>query len=375
MPDLVHLLRNIKGYLRDTKANIEASTDPDGLGWFGYATDTDEFGVYNGASWTWFSAGSGTFPNPFALPADITPAAITGQVNDYEPTGGATADVWRLSTNGAARTITGIAGGADGRILILHNIDADWEFTLSNEAGVSSAANRFDFGGHNIYLNPGSLIALIYDATLSRWKVYASHDAEHLHGVAIDPDLGSMFGHLFRDDDGIIKARAMFDDSEGAPASIGTAADGTSVYAARRDHVHDTKNGEGVLGSTFSITGSDGVYQDTGLSITLPEAGTYLIVGTIRGIINATTNGANIVAKLYNSTDAADVANTETLVIYANTNGVTWQNSVSMTALVTVAAGKTIKLYAFRTGGGTYSISQIASAAGGRTRLQYLKVG
>lgn len=32
---------------------------------------------------------------------------------------------------------------------------------------------------------------------------------------------------------------AMFSDAEGDPAAVGTAADGTSTYASRRDHVHD----------------------------------------------------------------------------------------------------------------------------------------
>jgi len=166
-----------------------------------------------------------------------------------------------------------------------------------------------------------------------------------------------------------------FNDGEGNPADVGTAADGTSNYGARRDHVHATANGSAVLGADYQITASDGTYADTGLSITLPSAGTYLITGTVRGAIQGTTANAFIVAKLYNSTDSADISNSETLVIFQATANTLAQNSVAMTALVTVAASKTIKLYAFRSGGGTYAFSHISSNSNGRTRLQYEKIG
>lgn len=140
------------------------------------------------------------------------------------------------------------------------------------------------------------------------------------------------------------------------------------------EQINGTFSGESVLGADFQITGSDGVYQDTGLSITLPVPGTYLIVGTIRGVLQGSTIGGFIVVKLFNSTDSTDVANSETLTIYSNNTGIN-QNSVSMTARFKVTASKTIKLYAFRTGGGVYTFSHISSNANGRTRLEYIGIG
>jgi hypothetical protein len=57
--EYVDLLKNIKGYLKDTKANVEAFVGAE-EGWIAYATDTKEFGTYDGATWTW-GTGGGTF--------------------------------------------------------------------------------------------------------------------------------------------------------------------------------------------------------------------------------------------------------------------------------------------------------------------------
>ena len=49
-----------------------------------------------------------------------------------------------------------------------------------------------------------------------------------------------------------VHAIVLFLDSEGNPAAIGTSADGTSVYAARRDHVH-----------AFPTAGLDAMFKDS----------------------------------------------------------------------------------------------------------------
>ena len=137
------------------------------------------------------------------------------------------------------------------------------------------------------------------------------------------------------------------------------------------------QTGESVLGSSFSITGTAGTFQDTGLSITLPSAGTYLIIANIRGVLTGNAGTAWwIESKLYNSTDAADVANSERMTIYANTAALGNQNTSILSAIVTVTAAKTIKLYAARNGAGSpsWTASQIASASNGRTTLSYVEI-
>lgn len=171
-----------------------------------------------------------------------------------------------------------------------------------------------------------------------------------------------------------------FNDSEdtGIPSPIGSSANGTSTYAARRDHVHDIANGNAVLGSAFSITGGAGTYQATGLSIVLPSAGTYKITGNIRGSLigNAGTLWW-LVCKLRNTTDAADITNSERLIVLTGTTGLRLENTAPVDVTVTVDGADTIEVYAARDGltSPSWTRSNIESASSGRSTLMYEKIG
>jgi hypothetical protein len=112
----------------------------------------------------------------FRLPGDISPAQLTADQNDWAPTGHATSSTIRFSTD-AARNITGMAGGADGVIRILHNIGS-FNATIVNESTSSAAANRFAFGS-DLTIGPGQSITVRYDATSSRWR------GEDNNGIAV----------------------------------------------------------------------------------------------------------------------------------------------------------------------------------------------
>ena len=105
----------------------------------------------------------------FALPGDITPSQITANTNDYAPTGLSTATVLRLDTD-ASRNLTGLTGGADGRIIIIDNIGS-FDLVLTDEDAASTAANRFALAG-NATVPAGGTIALKYDSTASRWRAF-----------------------------------------------------------------------------------------------------------------------------------------------------------------------------------------------------------
>lgn len=170
----------------------------------------------------------------------------------------------------------------------------------------------------------------------------------------------------------------MWLDSEGNPAAIGAAADGTSIYGARRDHVHAITNGEAVLSPSFGITGTAGTYQDTGLAITLPTAGTYLVIADTRATVKGNAGTLWwITVKLYNSTDAADVANSERLIVLTGTTAVILENTAVISAIITIAASKVIKLYAFRNGqtSPSWTNATIDSDVNGRTSMRYIKIG
>jgi hypothetical protein len=106
----------------------------------------------------------------FILSADITPAQITADQNDYNPTGLSTASTLRLSSD-ASRNITGLAGGADGRVLLLHNVGAN-AIVLKDESASSTAANRFALSA-DITLAADQVAVVQYDSTSSRWRAIA----------------------------------------------------------------------------------------------------------------------------------------------------------------------------------------------------------
>ena len=104
-----------------------------------------------------------------AASGDISPAQITADTNDYNPTGLSGASVVRVSSD-AAWNITGLAGGGDGRLIYIINVGA-FTLTLKSQSTSSTAANRFGFPtGTDMVLNTGNGIALWYDSTSSRWR-------------------------------------------------------------------------------------------------------------------------------------------------------------------------------------------------------------
>jgi hypothetical protein len=112
-------------------------------------------------AWT----GLNDFQQAFYLSGVATPSQITADQNDYG--GLSTNTVMRLSSD-AARSITGLAGGAAGRVALVHNV---WNFpiTLVKESASSTAGNRFAFDV-DLILAPSQSTLLWYDTASSRWR-------------------------------------------------------------------------------------------------------------------------------------------------------------------------------------------------------------
>lgn len=131
-----------------------------------------------------------------------------------------------------------------------------------------------------------------------------------------------------------------------------------------------------LLAAAFNLTAAAGVYQDTGLSLSLPSAGTYIVTANIRGDLKISGGAlAYLVARLFNATDAAALANTESLVCLTEAVNQNVQQTASIFAVVTINDTKLIKLQGMRNGSSpAWLISSFASNANGRTLLNYLKV-
>jgi hypothetical protein len=138
-------------------------------------------------------------------------------------------------------------------------------------------------------------------------------------------------------------------------------------------------NGQASLESSYTITPPLGAFQDTGLSITLPAAGTYLITGNVR--ISFQVSGGNgwISVELFNATTAADVPSSPRLTFLDTIGtGVNQQMSTGYSWLITTtSANNVIHLYALINGAGTFSTEippQISSDINGATSLAFIRL-
>lgn len=108
-------------------------------------------------------AGSSDFTNT------VTPDALTATVNNYSLPDGI---YFRLSTNGVARVITGLANVKPGRLVFLCNVAGGANITLNNQDAGSTAENRIITGtGAAVNIQPDRAAILFYDGVSTRWRV------------------------------------------------------------------------------------------------------------------------------------------------------------------------------------------------------------
>lgn len=147
----------------------------------------DEFSVRWQLASTWTKAlgidptkGSVSIYSQLLLGGIISPSQITANTNDYTPTGLDQANIIRLSTD-AEHSLTGLGGGAPGRVMALMNVGAQQIDLLSENTG-SLAANRFSLGT-DFQLAPNAAVLVMYDAVASRWRmVGGSGSATSVYG-------------------------------------------------------------------------------------------------------------------------------------------------------------------------------------------------
>ncbi len=93
--------------------------------------------------------------------------SLTGTINNanWTTVGG----IVRCTLTGNV-TLTGLANGSGGRIVILSNASGGFTLTLNDNDSGSTAANRFSLGGGAITVPSGESIAIYYDTTSSLWR-------------------------------------------------------------------------------------------------------------------------------------------------------------------------------------------------------------
>jgi hypothetical protein len=124
--------------------------------------------------WTKYLS-DGALAGALALTSDISPTD-TGTLTDYNPTGWGSGSTGAqvIRWNGASpASLTSLAGGADGRLAVIENVNASNGLTIKNDDGATgTAANRiYTPEEQDLGLVKQTAALLIYDATSSRWRV------------------------------------------------------------------------------------------------------------------------------------------------------------------------------------------------------------
>jgi hypothetical protein len=99
----------------------------------------------------------------------ISPTSLSGNTDDWNPTGLSTAQVIRVNSS-VDVNLTGIVAQAAGTAIWLHNIGSK-KIKLKHDV-TSTAANRFYCAGSvDRLLRPNASRYIVYDGTSSRWRV------------------------------------------------------------------------------------------------------------------------------------------------------------------------------------------------------------
>jgi len=107
------------------------------------------------------------------------PSQLTANQNNW---GLSASNSYFFISSDAARNVTGIANGEDGRIIVLVNVGA-FGITLKNASASSDADKRFLFPGGvdgDLILAPGGTVTLMYDGTnhgagaINNWRLISA---------------------------------------------------------------------------------------------------------------------------------------------------------------------------------------------------------
>lgn len=136
----------------------------------------------------------------------------------------------------------------------------------------------------------------------------------------------------------------------------------------------DNISGQSVLGSSYTIT-ADSTFENTGLSVSIPSAGTYLISFNVREQTLMTTGQGYIQLRLFDVTNSAAIANSDRMTYITTTLASNQQAESAYSAIITTAGAITLRLEAERNVlSGSWSSANITSDTAGYTTLSYVKL-
>ena len=103
------------------------------------------------------------------LHTTITPAQITSNQTTYNPTGAATAWIWRISADDGFRIIRSITAPTFNKRITFHNVGSN-TILFTNQDNLATAGNRFAIG-RDYPLFKGQTVDFAYDIATARWRL------------------------------------------------------------------------------------------------------------------------------------------------------------------------------------------------------------
>lgn len=330
-----------------------------------------------------FASDKVTVPHFLATKSSALSGIITstGDGNNFNPSGWSDATTILLSPS-VDGSITGLSGGSAGRIAILRNLSTTKNLSIPHEAAGSSAANRWNTGGHTLYMLPGDGIIAQYDSGTSRWIVVS---------YLMNPGTGSNQGMLSDERGGTgtnltgtggalqVVKRLTADGPFTVAALLAAEIPVINTSSLPTGDWITAQTEESILGGTFSIT-SSATWQDVTFSGTACEValatGTWLVFMHARAAGNTSAGNGWISARLYNVDDsAAQVSSEFGLLRNVFTTAPGFGTSSSVPVIVTVTGGpKTYRLQAWRDSTATWVLSDIMSDSIGRTVIRAVRL-
>lgn len=135
------------------------------------------------------ASGNLTLPRGLTLSGVSSPAQIVANQNNYSPAGLASASVLQVFSD-AARSLSGLASGAEGRLVSVINVGSQ-PITLLDEGAASTAANRFALGS-DLVIAAKQAALLRYDGTALRWYALTRSGAAASGGLLAANNLSDL---------------------------------------------------------------------------------------------------------------------------------------------------------------------------------------
>lgn len=314
------------------------------------------------------TTGNLSLPRGVSLTGVISPAQITSNQNDYNPTGLATASIVNLSSD-AARNVSGLAGGAEGRVVSLLNT-GNQIITLLDESASSTAANRFTLGA-DLAVGGKQAVMLRYDGTAARWYALArpgSSGSGQLMAASNLSDLASSATARVNLGirDVLTANRTYYVRTDGSNSNDGLSNTSGGAFLTIQKAYDVIVSRLDLSGFTVTIQIADGTYTG-GLSIAAPWSGGGTIVvqgnsGTPSNVLisvtsnNAIANSSTLPGKLTVKDLKLQSATSGALLLNSGVGLIEFSNIVFGAAAGSghiVASGPAARI----TGAGNYSIT------------------